>query len=306
MDLRQLDVLIAIADHGTFSAAAAALHTVQSNVSTHVARLERELGVTLVDRAGVVLTAEGQLVVERARRVRTELDALVADISALRDVVAGTVRLGIIGTTARWLVPQLLPAMAERYPGVHLVVVEASTTSLLPQLLAGQLDDGVLNLPINDPDIAAEPLFGEDLVVVVRDDHELAERDTVTLADLGSIELLLPPRGTAYRDELDDAARRAGVTLHAKAELDGVRLIASLAFQRFGPAVLPATAVPAWMAGRWRRVSLTGIPRRLVGHARRRRGLPSAPSRALAEVLTDVITEAFAHQPGIHHPGDAA
>ena len=73
MDLRQLAVLTAVADHQSFSAAARALHTVQSNVSTHVARLERELGTTLVDRASGLLTDSGELVVARARRVQAEL-----------------------------------------------------------------------------------------------------------------------------------------------------------------------------------------------------------------------------------------
>ena len=67
----------------------------QSNVSTHVARLERELGVTLVDRTGGVLTEEGEAVVRRARRIQAELDALDADVAALRDEVTGTVRLGL-------------------------------------------------------------------------------------------------------------------------------------------------------------------------------------------------------------------
>ena len=89
MDLRQLAALVAVADPGSFSAAARALHTVQSNVSTHVARLERELGVTLVDRTGGWLTEEGEAVVRRARRMQAELDALDADVASLRDEVTG-------------------------------------------------------------------------------------------------------------------------------------------------------------------------------------------------------------------------
>ena len=110
MDLRQLTVLVAVAEAGSFSAAARALHTVQSNVSTHVARLERELGVTLVDRASGALTEEGEVVVGRARHIQAELEALSADVAALRDEVTGTVRLGCIGTSARWLVPLVLEA----------------------------------------------------------------------------------------------------------------------------------------------------------------------------------------------------
>ena len=94
MDLRQLAALLAVADHGSFSAAARSLHTVQSNVSTHVARLERELGVILVDRTASSITEEGRVVVDRARRIRAELDALGSDIASLRDEVQGAVRVG--------------------------------------------------------------------------------------------------------------------------------------------------------------------------------------------------------------------
>src|SRR3954453_7753403 len=151
MDLRQLAALVAVADPRTFSAAARSLHTVQSNVSTHVARLERELGATLVDRATGHLTEEGEAVVSRARRIENELEALVADVAAVHDEVAGNVRFGVIGTTARWLVPPLLEAMSARFPRVRVVVVAATTTSLLPQILSSQLDLAVVALPVHDP-----------------------------------------------------------------------------------------------------------------------------------------------------------
>ena len=84
MDLRQLAALLAVADHGSFSGAARALYTVQSNVSAHVARLERELGVTLIDRAQAELTEEGELVAARARRIQGELNAVTAELAAHR------------------------------------------------------------------------------------------------------------------------------------------------------------------------------------------------------------------------------
>jgi DNA-binding transcriptional LysR family regulator len=203
MDLRQLSALVAIADHGSFSAAARSLHTVQSNVSTHVARLERELGTTLVDRATGDLTAEGEAVVARARRVQGELDALVADVTALHTEVTGTVRAGVIGTTGRWLVPLLLEAVGDAHPAIKLVVVDATTTSLLPQVASGDLDLAVVALPVNDPDVETDPLFVEDRVLVAPPDHPLAHVDPVTLADLSRYPLLLEPVGTSFRDELD-------------------------------------------------------------------------------------------------------
>src|SRR4051812_21276180 len=105
MDLRQLAAITAVADHRSFSAAARALHTVQSNVSTHVARLERELGTSLVDRLTGTLTDAGELVVERSRRIQSELEALTSDVASTLGEISGGVRLGIIGTTGRWLTP---------------------------------------------------------------------------------------------------------------------------------------------------------------------------------------------------------
>src|SRR5438067_77413 len=136
MELRHLAALVAVADHRTFTAAAASLHTVQSNVSTQVARLEREVGATLVDRGSGRLTAEGEAVVGRARRVLGELDAMASDVVAIRSDVAGQVRIGVIATTARWLTPLLLNALETSHPGIEPVIVEASTTSLTPQLIS--------------------------------------------------------------------------------------------------------------------------------------------------------------------------
>lgn len=300
MELRQLAILIAVADHRTFSAAADALHTVQSNVSTHVARLERELGATLVDRSAGRLTDEGKAVVTRARRVAAELDAIRSDVAALRDEVSGAVRVGVIGTTGRWLAPRLLSALAERQPGVTLSLHEGTSGSLEPQLVGGRLDLAVVHLPVPAHDLVAEPLFDEDLVLVVRADDPLAARAPLHLDDLAEVPLLLPIPGTAFRDELDLAAWQAGVTLRPRAELDGIRLIASLTFEGNGPSILPATAVPGFLRQGWRSVPVTGLPQRRIGVAMRRRGMPSAPTRAVLELLHEITASDAGDQPGVH------
>jgi len=303
MDVRQLNALLAVDEHGGFSAAADALHTVQSNVSAHVARLERELGVTLVDRQAGRLTHEGAIVASRAQRIRGELDGVVADLAALRDEIVGTVRLGVIGTTARWLVPRLLPAVGQRHPGVRLVVVDATSTSLEPRLLSGSLDLAVVNLPVPGRDLSSEELFAEDLVLVVPSGHALASRPSVELAELASVELIVPPPGTVFRAELDAAAAAAGFILRPLAEVDGVRLIASLAVEGHGPAIVPATAMPSGLeAPPWTVLVVRGLPRRRVGVAQRRRGLPAAPARAVLDVLRDV-TRAASDLTGLHPTG---
>ena len=303
MDLRQLQALVAVAEQGTFSAAADALATVQSNVSAHIARLEKELGATLVDRSAGRLTEEGQAVVDRARRIEAELDAITADVASMRSDVTGRVRVGIIGTTARWLVPRLLDEMGSRHPGVAMEIVDATSTSLEPQLVNGRLDLAVVNLPLPAPELTTSPLFDEDLLLFVPTHSPFAEgEDHVDVDELAGIELFLPPRGTSFRDLLDAAARKAGVTLKARAELDGLRLIASLAISGQGAAILPSTAVPTHLQGETRAVRVSGLPRREVGVAQRKRGLPGAPARVFLEVLHDLVAAEARPEVGLHLP----
>lgn len=300
MEQRQIRALIAVGEHRSFSLAAKFLGTVQSNVSTHVARLENELGVVLVDRATMELTEEGRVVANRGRRIEHELDALISDIAAMRDVVSGTVRVGVIGTTARWLVPHLLDHLKTHYPDVRVILLDATTTSLVLQLVSGQLDMAVVNTPIEEPELRTTPLFDEDRVLVAPAGHPLADRESIALADLHDIELLLEAQGTAFRAELDADAATAGITLRAQAEVDGMRLLASLAFAGFGAAVLPASAAPGFLEGEWRRVPIEGIGRRSVGLSRRRRGLPSAAERAVADSIRDVVAAEAPRQRGIY------
>jgi LysR family hydrogen peroxide-inducible transcriptional activator len=299
MDLRQLAALVAVSDHRTFSAAARALHTVQSNVSTHVARLERELGVSLVERSSGRLTEAGETVVQRAKRVQAEIEAMVSDVASVSSEVTGVARLGAIGTTARWLVPPVLNRMAQEYPGIRVLVNDGGTSLLLPLVHSGRLDLAVVAMPVSDPDLVADPLFEEDLMLVAPIGHPLAERESVDLADLAEHPLILQCPGTLFRDNLDLAATAAGVTLQPKAEVDGMRLVATLAFEGYGAAVLPTSARPRWLTGGFRVVRIEGTSGRTVGLARRRRGLLSAPARALRDIIREVIATEVDGQRGI-------
>jgi molybdate transport repressor ModE-like protein len=300
MDLRQLNAVVAIADHGSFSAAARALYTVQSNVSGHVARLERELGVLLVDRQRGQLTDEGTVVVERARRILREIDEIAAELASRGDEVHGDARLGLIATSARWLVPPLLDEVATTHPGIHLTIHEGTTTILVSRLLAGHLDGALAHLPIDEPELEVQPLFDEDLMVYVSDGHPLDVDRTLTMADLAAVRLFLPPRGTSLRRAIDRAAAAAGAELVPQAEIDGVRLLASLAQEGYGAAVVPASALPSWITGPFRRIRVEGLGRRSIGWVQRRRPAPGPPSRAVREILERIILREGPALDGLH------
>jgi LysR family hydrogen peroxide-inducible transcriptional activator len=153
---------------------------------------------------------------------------------------------------------------------------------------------------VHDDDVEAELLFEEDLIVVAPTSHPLAELDRVTITDLAEHELLLEPKGTAFRDDIDAQVLRAGLVLRPRAEVDGMRLLASLAFEGFGAAILPASAAPRVATGNFKVVGVDGMTGRTVGIVRRRRGLPSAPARAIDEVLRRVVADEASAQPGIH------
>ena len=306
MDLRQLDVLLAVAEHESFSAAARALHTVQSNVSAHIARLEREAGATLIDRNRRSLTPEGQLIAERARRIQLEMQAISDDLASMRSNLTGTVRTGVIGTTARWIVPLLLDEADRLHPCLDVIIVDATTSSLVPLLIQNRLDLAVVNLPVDDPDIETETLFSEDQVVIAPENHELADRERISLVELSRHEILLPPRGTAFRDQIDADAYRVSVELKTKAEVDGLRLLAALAFSGFAPALLPASATYGAPADGWRSAAVENLSARSVGLATNRRTAPAAPPRAVAEIIRGIVRAEAANQPHLHAVEPAA
>ncbi len=299
IELRQLRSLIAVAEQKSFSAAADILHTVQSNVSAHVARLEQELGVILIDRKDYRLTSEGQAVVDRAYRIEAELEAIHSDVAALSNEVIGTVRLGMIGTTARWLLPKLLDLSKKLYPKLDLIGVEGTSSVLETQLESGRLDLAVIPIPVGG-DFYFQNLFQEELVLVVKKDHPLASKEKVDLSDIANIELLLPVQGTTFRKELDSAIAPAKIKLHPIAELEGVRLIASLTFDEYGPSILPATAVlPSWV-NTLTAVPVQGLYPRCVVLAQRKMTKISSPSKAISDLIHTAVEEQAKKTSGLH------
>ena len=187
------------------------------------------------------------------------------------------------------------------------MVAEGTTRSLELRLLDGELDIGLVGLPVEDPEIRTTALFDEDHVVVGPEDHPLAKAEgPVDLAELARHRLLLAAPGTPFRQEIDETFRARGLRVQPKLEVDGLRLLASLAFQGFGVAVVPATAAPGWIGGPWTRIQVEGLPRRTVGLAARRRGMPTVAAQATVGVLRKVVAAHAPEVPGLHVAGGPA
>ena len=299
MLIRQLQTLVAIADHGSFSAAAKSLDTVQSNVSAHISRLEKHLGATLVDRSTGALTPEGEVVLVRARRIMHELEDIDGEMHSLGGVAVGECRIGTIGTTARWLMPPLLSQMSRAHTEVRITVVEGATSSLLPRVAAGELDAAVVHLPVSEPGLETKELFAEDLLLLVHRKHALARHTTISLAELAEHPILLAPLGTPQRRIIDRAAAARGVALKTQAEIDGVRLMTSLAFDGYGPAIVPASAIPVWLSGDFTRIAVPELPRRVVGWVQRTRPAPTRATLAVRDAAFAAVERHGSRQPGV-------
>jgi LysR family transcriptional regulator, nitrogen assimilation regulatory protein len=246
MDVRQLEALLAVAEEGSFTAAADRLHTVQSNISGHVHQLEAELGVQLLvrSRRGTVPTEFGVRVLDRARAIRSELEALRKDLSMLQGLETGHATLGVVGTVSRSLVPALVVEMRRVAPALSLRLTEGASERLAVEVAERELASAVVTEPVSDPRLVVEHLRDEDLVGLVPASVDLHEREPVSLARIAEHPLILPPQGNPLRDEVDDAARVEHVDLRVPIEVEGIRLIADLVASGAGVSILPETAVP--------------------------------------------------------------
>jgi DNA-binding transcriptional LysR family regulator len=245
VDVRQLEALLAVAEEGSFTAAADRLRTVQSNVSEHVRQLEAELGVQLLvrDRRGATPTEFGAQVLERARAIRSEIDALHKDLTMLQGLETGHATLGVVGTVSRSFVPLLVGEIARVAPSLSLRLTEGASERLAADVAARELASAIVTEPVVDARLHVEHLRDEDLVALVPAAMHLDAKESVSLRTLAREPMILPPLSNPLRDELEIAARAERVQLRVPIEVEGVRLIADLVEAGAGVSILPETAV---------------------------------------------------------------
>lgn len=222
MNLRDLQYLVAVAEHRHFGKAADSCFVSQPTLSTQLKKLETELGVELVERTPrqVMLTAAGEQVVARARTILGEADAIRGIARHAQDPRAGTLRLGAFPTIAPYLLPHVVPALRRAFADLELLLVEEKTAVLLDGLRHGRLDAAILALPLEDESLQVRPLFREDFVLAVPAGHPLADAtgSEATVGDLVGQRVLLLADGHCLRDQALSVCRMAGV-----AEQDGFR-----------------------------------------------------------------------------------
>jgi LysR family hydrogen peroxide-inducible transcriptional activator len=245
MNLRDLRYLVALAEHKHFGRAAEASFVSQPTLSTQIKKLEDELGVALVERTSrkVLLTEVGREIAQRARDVLTEVDQIRAIARRTLDPESGTVRLGIFPTLGPYLLPHVVPHIRERYPRLELLLVEEKTEVAMRQLREGRLDAAILALPIHDDQLHAEFLFEEPFLLAVSEQHALARRKTLKLADLSDQSLLLLEDGHCLRDQALEVCHLAGASEKSGFRATSLETLRQMVAANVGITLLPTLAV---------------------------------------------------------------
>jgi LysR family hydrogen peroxide-inducible transcriptional activator len=290
MELHQLRYVIAVAETGSFSRAAEGLFVVQSNVSAQVRKLERELGAPLFERRSheVVITEFGRAFLPRARQALSALEDARAAVDAVRGLTMGRAKLGIIGTVAAWLLPELVGRFRTAHPLVDLWLTEEPTVELAEMVASRRLPQALVNLPVRQPEhLDCEPLFVEELVLVVPPDHPMRGISEAPLQRFQDDDWLLPEPGNALRGLICDALAQSGFMPTPRVQVGKKQLMQELAIAGVGVALIPAATALHPLGAESGRIIRVSEPRvhRSVGLITHRSGGQSPGDLALADVL---------------------
>lgn len=241
--IRQLEYIVAVAEHGHFGRAATASGVSQPGLSAQIRDVERRLGVTLFERTtrSVRLTPVGERVASAARAVLLGVDEIVLD--ARQDSgLNGRLAIGVIPTMAPYLLPGVVSRLTARWPDVRLEIVERQSELLVDEIEQGQLDLGLLATPYDTRRLQVEGVGEEAFVLAVPDTHDLAGELSVPLDELSSLSVLLLSEGHCLRDHAKAACEIAGRVEHSEVRAASLSTLCQMVAADIGVTLLPVGA----------------------------------------------------------------
>lgn len=251
--LKDLRYLVAVADTRHFGKAAERCFVSQPTLSAQLKKLEDSLGVQLVERqpGGATLTAAGSDIVARARRILDASDEVVSIAQTHRDPLAGLLRVAFLPTIGPYLLPLVVPALRKALPRLEVQLFEFRTATMLEKLHAGDIDLGVLALPVHLDGLASRQLYDEEFLVALPERHRLAGRETLKVADLKDESLLLLEEGHCLRDQALDVCATAHLTEKQNFRATSLETLRQMVATGAGITLMPKLATRgAWGGGR--------------------------------------------------------
>ncbi|MBX3702285.1 MAG: LysR family transcriptional regulator [Steroidobacteraceae bacterium] len=289
MNLRDLQYLVALAETRHFGRAAARCHVSQPTLSAQLKKLEAFLGVALIERRPrrIALTVAGGAVVERARRMLQDAEDIRALARASQDPLAGQLKIGLIPTLGPYLLPRVMPRIAQSLPKLSLLLHEYQTAPLVQRVLDGELDLAVLALPADTRGLQTRPLFAETFLAAMPEEHRLASRRRLKPSDLAGEKVLLLEEGHCLREHALEVCARVG-TDEQDFRATSLETLRQMVASGLGITLLPRLAAEGPFAsarGMVVRPFAPPAPSRVIGAAWRRSSSRAAAIAAVCDVI---------------------
>lgn len=244
MDIDALQAFVAVAENHSFSHAAEHLYLTQPAVSKRIAALESELNTRLFDRIGrkVELTESGNALLPRARNILLDVEDSRRAISNLSGKITGKLSIGTSHHIGLHRLPPILRSFTKQYPEVELDLHFMDSEEACQAVEHGDLELGIVTLPLNTPDdLHAEFIWPDPLAVVVHKNHILAKRQNLTLAALAEEPAILPTHGTYTREIIEQTIQPEGLDLNIRLATNYLETIKMMVSISLGWSVLPCS-----------------------------------------------------------------
>ena len=248
MTLTQLEYVLAVHEHRHFGRAAQACFVTQPTLSMQLQKLEEELQVTIFDRSKnpIQVTAEGELVVEQAKKIIHEHKKLYSMVEESKDEIQGLFRLAVIPTLSPFIIPLFAKNFHERFPKVNLQITENKTEDIIRMLKDDEIDAGLLVTPLHEKNIEERNLYHEPFYLFVAKGHPLSQKDTVKEDELDINEIWLLNKGNCFRDQvlrICATAKEKNIKNPINFESGNFETLKNMVLSGSGYTVLPQMAV---------------------------------------------------------------
>jgi LysR family hydrogen peroxide-inducible transcriptional activator len=296
MNLRDLRYLVALADTKHFGKAATRCHVSQPTLSAQLKKLEEYLGVELIERQPrrVALTEMGEQLVTRARRIVSDSDEFLTLARSQRDPFSGSLKLALIPTIGPYLLPLIARQLRKRLPKLKLMLYEYQTEPLLQALRAGEIDMGILALPVHADGVETAQLYVEEFMVALPKGHRLAAKTSVKLDDLTGDSMLLLDDGHCMRDQALDICGHAGLDEDQDYRATSLETLRQMVAAGMGVTLLPKLSTNGPF-GTEKSVLIKPFPKpaptRTVGAVWRKSSTRSAAIKSIGEVIAECMSE---------------
>jgi len=252
INLRMLSYLVTLGDTRHFGKAAEACFVSQPTLSAQIKKLEKQLGVVLLERQprNLLLTPVGEAVVALAKKMLADAGEIENIVKAWQDPLAGPLRIGLIPTLGPYLLPHVVAELRGALPDLGCQYLEYQTDPLLERLHAGDIDLGFLALPVETEGLVVRTLFSEPFRLAVSRDHPLAGKRTVSMEDLGGEKFMLLEDGHCLRDQALEICALSGIEEDQGFRATSLETLRHMVAAGAGMTLLPALAIdrPAWKA----------------------------------------------------------